>query len=267
MQLARPGPVYAGPPTSSTSRYRDYEEPSGAQMHHDQRQRNDYHDDHLYYSHQQQQQQHGESRVQLGRLAGMQPASACHPGPVVHTSAKEPRLTAFIILSSMLLRIAMLSVAPQPYTPQNNAASSSSDSEYFSYSSDASMAPIASSSTYNGYRSFEALDSAIPGPSSASSIPFQPSAPASASLDVEDLFGFADDDSRAEAQTLEASATQIGNKQDGARSRASTSAAASGGHASDSSLSSEVASNPLLRQDLHKNGMCLSLLATRQYLS
>jgi hypothetical protein len=183
--------------------------------------------------------------------------------------AKADGLNPASIYSSTHLphRIAMYSVAPQPYTPQNNAASSSSDSEYFSYSSDASMAPIASSSTYNGYRSFEALDTALPGPSSASSIPFQPSAPALASLDVEDLFGFADDDSRAEAQTLEASATQIGNKQDGARSRASTSAAASGGHASDSSLSSEVASNPLLRQDLHKNGMCLSLLATRQYLS
>ena len=147
--------------------------------------------------------------------------------------------------------------AAQQYThydqPPHTSGSSSSD-EYFSYSSEASINAGPSSSNYRDSFSqpFEQTQA-----SSSSSIPFQPTSAAPLTVQ-EQLFGYVDaseqmQDEQPASTAISSSSTDQRDPE--IRSATVAAAAAGNGNASDSSLSSQVSSNPLLRQDLHKNGM------------
>lgn len=146
--------------------------------------------------------------------------------------------------------------------PQHNT-SSSSDDQYFSYSSDGSLPPLSGPSHYHSYSSdFGSQPISLPipppPPSTAASVPFQPSdAPhfdsdalfANEHHDAADLLHVEDNEQKPNVADLV--------QKDDFVDHLTGPRGANLDCASGSSLSESVSSNPLLRQDLHKNGQYL----------
>lgn len=142
--------------------------------------------------------------------------------------------------------------------PQLAGSSSSSESQYFSYSSDASIAPVASSTPFYAYdqSQHDAQQHQVqPVPSASASLPFEFSGDPQFSRD--DMFAFTDTENRFSVEDEEQKPSIAPAEHERAPSAPFDHPAPAPELASDSSLSDAVNSNPLLRQDLHKNGMLL----------